>query len=95
MNLIQVLLQLLVLFGGKSVTKHEISAVLSVVVQVANVLMDELHVREKREQTGDTTASPFHLGNWDVLVQTLEQVTPVEKVSVTEKKPRSSRKKLN
>lgn len=90
MNLIQVLLQLLVVFGGKSVTKNEISAILSIVVQVANVLMDELHVREKREASGDNTASPFHLGNWDALVNLMEGHAPSEKVEV--KKPSTSRR---
>lgn len=67
MNLIQVLLQLLVLFGGRNSTAKEISGVLSVIVNVANVLMDELHVREKRAANGDDTPSPFTPGNWDII----------------------------
>lgn len=75
-NLISVLLSLLVVFGGRNSTKNEISTVLSVIVNVANVLMEELHIREKRSANGDDTPSPFSPANWDVLSSLVEGSSP-------------------
>lgn len=59
MNLIQILVQVLLTFGAKSAKQGEISAVLSVLVAVAEALMDELHSREKLG-IDPNTALQFH-----------------------------------
>jgi len=75
MNLIQVLLKLMVVFGGRNSTSAEISSILAVIVNLANVLMDELHVREKRAGKGQDVPSPFTPGNWDVISNVGSELT--------------------
>jgi hypothetical protein len=82
MNLIQVLLQLLVLFGGRNSTRQEISNVLSVIVNVAHVLMEEIHLRDKRAEGGDDTSSPFSPGNWDIISKIEADLKPKPKAAV-------------
>lgn len=83
MNLIQVMMKLMLAFGGRNSTTREISAVLAVVTSLVSILMDELSVREKRATYGDTTPAPFHMGHWDDLTALAGRVLgPVEEIDL-------------
>jgi len=95
MNLIQVLLQLMVAFGGRNSTAREISAVLSVVANVAHILMSELQARQEREaKSGSAAPAPFTPGHWDELSQLVDRVLgPTEQIEVTKVTKRPPKKR--
>lgn len=94
MDIIHGLLKILVVFAGTNASRSDISVILAVLTRVANILMDEIDVRDRRTEAGRAVDKvPFHPGHLDQLSSVVEEVelkrAPSPRTSKTRvKKPR-------